>query len=95
MSNELYVDFSNYKDLYLNSFREWLQHPKCNYIFNDTNDSNNDNDNHYESDSEHICLCKRCNRKITDENSIKVGMGPTCYQKYLKEINTNKLHILF
>lgn len=28
-------------------------------------------------------LCRRCHRKLVDENSIKLGFGPTCYKKYL------------
>ena len=47
------------------------------------------------SSVEHTYLCRRCHRKITGEHSIKIGMGPTCYAKYISESYTNKIHKLF
>lgn len=29
--------------------------------------------------------CSRCGRKLTDIKSMERGLGPVCYQKYLKE----------
>lgn len=35
--------------------------------------------------------CKRCGRKLKTEETIKIGMGKTCWYKYLKEDNHKKL----
>ena len=29
-------------------------------------------------------LCRRCHRKLKDEESKKLGFGKTCYKKYCK-----------
>lgn len=29
-------------------------------------------------------ICKRCHRKLKDENSKKLGFGKICYEKYMK-----------
>lgn len=29
--------------------------------------------------------CARCGRKLKTQKSIDLGLGPVCYQKYLKE----------
>lgn len=29
--------------------------------------------------------CSRCGRKLKDQKSMERGLGPVCYQKYLKE----------
>lgn len=29
--------------------------------------------------------CSRCGRKLKDKKSMERGLGPVCYQKYLKE----------
>lgn len=29
--------------------------------------------------------CRRCHRKLTDEQSKKLGFGKICYKKYLSE----------
>ena len=42
-----------------------------------------------------IHLCRRCGRRIKDIQSIELGMGPTCYLKYLREKCQNKTHHLF
>lgn len=31
-----------------------------------------------------VSICRRCHRKLKDENSKKLGFGKVCYQKYLK-----------
>lgn len=30
-------------------------------------------------------ICKRCHRKLKDEQSKKLGFGPICYQKYIQK----------
>jgi hypothetical protein len=30
--------------------------------------------------------CKRCGRKLVTKESIQVGMGSTCYKRYLEEL---------
>lgn len=34
-----------------------------------------------------VILCKRCNRKLKDEISKKLGYGKICYQKIKKHNN--------
>lgn len=33
-------------------------------------------------------LCKRCHRKLKDDNSILLGYGPTCYRKVKSHTET-------
>jgi len=33
----------------------------------------------------HIGRCARCGHKLTDEKSIKLGFGPTCYRRVTEE----------
>ena len=33
-------------------------------------------------------ICKRCHRKLVEDNSKKVGFGPICYHKYLERKKT-------
>ena len=42
-----------------------------------------------------VHICRRCGRVISDNESILLGMGPTCYHKYLCEKCQNKLKKLF
>ena len=35
--------------------------------------------------------CKRCGRKLKSSTSIELGMGPTCWKKYVLENNHKKL----
>lgn len=35
--------------------------------------------------------CKRCGRKLRSEKAIELGMGPTCFRKYMNENNHKKL----
>lgn len=44
-----------------------------------------------------VIVCRRCHRKLKDEESRKLGFGKTCYKKYLKrkpnylfEVTTNE-----
>lgn len=39
-----------------------------------------------------VLKCKRCNRKLENEQSIKLGYGSTCYKKVFgKTIKVKKL----
>lgn len=35
--------------------------------------------------------CKRCGRKLKNQKAIELGMGQTCWRKYLKENNHKEL----
>ena len=35
--------------------------------------------------------CKRCGRKLKNPTAIEVGMGATCWRKFLAENNHKKL----
>lgn len=35
--------------------------------------------------------CKRCGRKLRSEATISIGMGKTCWRKWLSEDNHKKL----
>lgn len=35
--------------------------------------------------------CKRCGRKLKNPEAIKIGMGKTCWNKYIKEDNHKQL----
>lgn len=35
--------------------------------------------------------CKRCGRKLKNQQAIKLGMGSTCWKKYQNENNHKKL----
>lgn len=35
--------------------------------------------------------CKRCGRKLKSEGAIKIGMGATCWKKYLQDNSHKKL----
>lgn len=37
---------------------------------------------------EEFDLCKRCHRKLRDDQSKKLGFGPVCYKKYLQKHKT-------
>ena len=37
-----------------------------------------------DDNEEEIILCRRCHRKLKDEESKKLGFGKICYQKYKK-----------
>jgi hypothetical protein len=37
----------------------------------------------------HHGLCGRCGRRLTDDVSVALGYGPTCYKKINEEITTN------
>lgn len=40
--------------------------------------------------------CKRCGRKLKNNESQLLGFGPSCYRKYLKEqYNKRKVRRLF
>ena len=30
-------------------------------------------------------ICRRCGRKLISEQSKAIGLGPSCYKKYLEE----------
>jgi formylmethanofuran dehydrogenase subunit E len=53
--------------------------------------SNNDND----MQEKNIHICQRCGKVIRNKDSVLLGMGPTCYQKYLCERCQNKTKKLF
>lgn len=36
-------------------------------------------------------ICRRCGKKLKTIESIEVGMGPTCYKRYLSESNMMRL----
>ena len=36
-------------------------------------------------------ICMICNRKLKSPQSIEVGMGKTCYKKYLESSNKKRL----
>ena len=49
--------------------------------------------------NENEVFCRRCHRKLKDEESKGLGFGKTCYKKYLKrkpnylfEVNTNEIN---
>lgn len=35
--------------------------------------------------------CKRCGRKLKNPEAIKLGMGKTCFKKYMSENNHKPL----
>lgn len=35
-------------------------------------------------------LCRRCNRKLKDPESIERGFGPICYEKHMSQIRVGK-----
>lgn len=35
--------------------------------------------------------CKRCGRKLKNQKAIELGVGQTCWRKYLKENNHKEL----
>ena len=37
-------------------------------------------------ETSNVHYCNRCHKKITDPSSIRLGMGTTCYKKWLSEI---------
>lgn len=37
--------------------------------------------------------CKRCGRKLKNSQAIQLGMGSTCWRKWLLEDNHKKLFI--
>lgn len=44
---------------------------------------------------EEVKRCKRCNRKLKDEESKQRGFGETCYKKYLDSLShINRLFYL-
>lgn len=51
-----------------------------------TNVSDNINETYY---------CTRCHKKITEPESIKLGMGTVCYKKWLSEVYRNQYKKLF
>ena len=38
-----------------------------------------------------MAVCRRCGRKLKNPEAIKIGMGTTCYRKFLRENNHKKL----
>lgn len=35
--------------------------------------------------------CKRCGRKLKNSKAVELGMGSTCWKKYMSENNHKKL----
>ena len=35
--------------------------------------------------TEQINICKRCHRRLKDNQSTTLGFGPICYKKYLEK----------
>ena len=33
-------------------------------------------------------VCRRCHRKLKDNKSRKIGLGPVCYKKYIEKQKT-------
>lgn len=44
-----------------------------------------------EEPSSEFLRCKVCGRSLKNENSRKIGMGPTCLHRYLNRPNHKKL----
>lgn len=42
-----------------------------------------------------VYYCTRCHKKISEPESIKLGMGSICYKKWLSELYTNRYKKLF
>ena len=38
-----------------------------------------------------LTICRRCGRKLRNPEAIKIGMGATCWRKYIAENNHKKL----
>lgn len=53
-----------------------------------------DKSNNISINSDPEIRCKRCHRVLKNEQAKLIGFGPTCYKKYLKELN-NKRKRLF
>ena len=54
--------------------------------------------NHLTQEDTDSVICRRCHRKLKDEESKQLGFGKICYKKYLKrkpnylfEVNTNEV----
>lgn len=44
-----------------------------------------------EQESTRQTTCKRCGRKLKNPEAIELGMGATCWKKFVEENNHKKL----
>ena len=40
-------------------------------------------------------FCRRCGRELKSKNAKELGFGPSCYKKYIKELNVSTRKKLF